>query len=190
MNSPTSTPVAAPAIETRAQLDLLLENIAALRREREELWQAQEAELNAVRGRYRAQLAAIQDLLAQETAWAEAWARRHRRELGPDGTLAGAHATLGFRAEPPRIERASRRWTWSRIAATLAALPWGAEYLRTPEPIVDQEALVADLGKLSREELRAAGVIVTEGEQFFLTIHSEAGAASTVPAEPAWQEAA
>jgi phage host-nuclease inhibitor protein Gam len=166
----------------------LLENIAELHREREAAWRAQETEIAAVRQRHRAQLTELQNLLALETSWAEAWARKHRGELDPDGTLSSAHITLGFRAEPTRIERASRRWTWSRIATTLAALPWGPRYLRVPEPVVDQDAIVADLDKLSREELRAAGMDVVEGEQFFLTPRAADQSAS--PENSIWQEAA
>ena len=173
MNLPVIAPLpAAPEVRTRAQLDILLENIAELHREREAAWLAQEAELAAVRARHRLHLTELQNLLALETSWAEAWARSHRTELEADGSVSCAHATLGFRAGPPRVERASRRWTWSRIAATLAALPWGARYLRTPEPVVDAEAIAADLGKLSREELRAAGMEVVEGEQFFLNVQT------------------
>jgi phage host-nuclease inhibitor protein Gam len=177
-----------PAIRTRAHLEALLENIAELHREREAAWQAQEAEIAEVRGRHRAQLTELQNLLALETSWAEAWARGHRAELDADWTLTSAHATLGFRAGPPRIERASRRWTWSRIATTLAGLPWGKRYLRIPEPVVDQEAIVADLGKLSREELRAAGMDVIDGEQFFLVPRAEESPAEN--SEAVWQEAA
>jgi phage host-nuclease inhibitor protein Gam len=177
MNLPVMTPLpAAPAIASRAQLEALLENIAELQREREAAWRAQEEELAAVRARYRAQLTELQHLLQVETGWAEAWARKHRAELGAGGVLASAHATLGFRAGAPRIERASRRWTWSRIAAALAERPWGARYLRVPEPVVDTEAMAADLGRLSREELRAAGIAVVEGEHFFLEPQTGTGA--------------
>jgi phage host-nuclease inhibitor protein Gam len=162
---------AAPEISTRAQLEALLENIAELRREREAAFAAQEADLAAVRARHRVALAELQNLLALETGWAEAWAREHRAELGADGVYSCAHATLGFRTEAPRVERASRRWTWSRIAAALAATTWGARYLRTPEPVVDAEAIAVDLGKLSREELRAAGMEVVAGERFFLEVN-------------------
>jgi phage host-nuclease inhibitor protein Gam len=172
-------PVLAPAIRTRDQLEALLENIAELHRERDDLWRAQEEDIAAVRQRHRAQLTEIARCLDVETAWAEAWAREHRSELGDALALESPHATLGFRADPPRIERASRRWTWSRIAVTLAALPWGRRYLRIPEPVVDQEALVADLGKLSREELRAAGMDVVEGETFYLQPKSISGQADS-----------
>ncbi len=181
MNAPTPPP-SAPAIRTRAQLDALLENIAELHRERDDAWRAQEAEIAAARRRHRARLTELQDLLALETSWAEAWARDHRAELGPGGVLASARATIGFRAGPPRLERASRRWTWSRIATTLAALPWGRRYLRVPEPVVDHDAILADLGRLARGDLRAAGLVVVEGEQFFLTTRAAEDSASAWPA--------
>ncbi len=192
MNAPAvpsaATAPAAPTIGTRAQLDALLDNIAELHRERDALWQAQEAELAAVRQRYRAPLTDLERMLQAETGWAEAWAREHRAELGPGGALERGHATLGFRSQPPRLERASRRWTWSRIALTLAALPWGRRYLRIPEPVVDQDAIVADLGKLSPEDLRAAGMTVVAGEQFFL--EPRAASADATAENAPWREAA
>jgi phage host-nuclease inhibitor protein Gam len=179
--SQSSAP-AAPAIQTRQQLDAVLENIAHLRGEHDELRRAQETEIADIRQRYRAPLAEIERYLDLETGWAESWACAHRDAFTADRTLACAHATIGFRATPPRIERASRRWTWSRIATTLADLAWGRRYLRVPVPEVDREALLADLADLSPVELRNAGIKIVQGERFFITPHSEA--------EPVWREAA
>ena len=180
--TPTPSQTAAPAIQTRQQLDAVLENIAHLQRERDELQRAQEKEIAAVRLRYRAPLAEMEHYLDLETSWAESWALGNAGAFGADRSLACAHATIGFRATPPRIERASRRWTWSRIALTLAGLPWGKRYLRIPSPEVDKEALLADLADLSPLELRNAGLKVAQGERFFITPHSNP--------EPAWREAA
>ncbi len=180
-------PAIAPAIHTRAHHEALVENIARLHAEHNELLRAQENDIAAIRVRYRAHLAEIEKFLDLETGWAEAWARAHPEALSPSRTLACAHATLGFRAEPPRVERASRRWTWSRIAAALGALDWGRRYLRTPALEVDKEAIVADLARLSPVDLRNAGLRVLQGERFFLSPH--AGEPSSI-AEPAWQKAA
>ena len=169
---------AAPAVtvRTRQQLDVLLENIATLQREQADLFAAQEQELAAVRHRYRAPLTEVETLLRLETSWAETWAQAHPEALAArtagDRELVAIHATLGFRTGPPRIDRASRRWNWSRIATTLAGLAWGRRYLRIPAPEVDKDALTADLGKLSISDLRAAGMIVTHGETFFIEPHS------------------
>jgi phage host-nuclease inhibitor protein Gam len=187
---PSPSATAAPAIQTRQQLEVVLENIAQLQRERDELHRAQENEIEAVRQRYRAPLAEVGNYLDLETSWAEAWARANPEALSADRSLACAHATIGFRAMPPRIERASRRWTWSRIATTLAGLDWGRRYLRIPEPEVqvDKDALIADLAGLSPLDLRNAGIRVEQGERFYITPHASP---ETAPAlEPAWQEAA
>ena len=180
--TPTPSQAAAPAIQTRQQLDAVLENIAHLQHERDELYLTQENEIAAVRQRYRAPLTEMEHYLDLETSWAESWARAHPEAFSAERSLACAHATIGFRATPPRIERASRRWTWSRIAVTLAGLAWGKRYLRIPSPEVDKDALLADLADLSPVELRNAGIKVAQGESFFITPHR--------PAEPAWQEAA
>lgn len=177
---------AAPAIRTRQQLDAVLENIVRLRRERDELYQALDRDLAAVRQNYRAPLAEMDHYLDLETSWAETWARENPGAFAADRSLACAHATIGFTAMPPRIERASRRWTWSRIAQTLAGLAWGKRYLRVPAPEVDKEALVADLAGLSPLELRNAGIKIVQGERFFITPHPGA----ETSADPAWQEAA
>ena len=180
--TPFPTPASVPAITTRQQLDVLLENIAALRCEHTGLQHAQEDEIAAVRHKYRAQLIELETFLDLETDWVESWALAHPEALAANRTIVSEHATIGFRAGPPRLERASRRWTWSRIAVTLAGLAWGKRYLRLPAPEVDRDALVADLAILSPTDLRSAGLRVVQGDQFFIT-HP------TNP-EPAWQEAA
>jgi len=174
-NAPAAPTV---AVRTRQQLDVLLENIATLQRERARLLATQEKEIAAVRQRHRAALTEVETFLRAETSWAETWAQAHPEALA-GRKLVSSHATLGYRAGPPHIDRASRRWTWTRIATTLAGLAWGQRYLRLPAPEVDKEALAADLGKLSLTDLRNAGMIVTQGETFFIEPHPTA-----------WQEAA
>ena len=92
-----------------------------------------------------------------------------RISLVASRAIVSPHATIGFEAAPARIERASRRWTWSRIAATLAELPWGKTYLRLPPPEVDKDLLLADLPRSLLADLRASGIRVVQGDQFYLT---------------------
>lgn len=160
-----------PSVQTRAQLEALLENIAQLQRERDELHQELETEIAALRQRYRPQLDEMERLLDIERSWAETWARANPDQLGSDRSLACGSATIGFEPAPVRIERTSRRWTWSRIAQTLADLPWGHRYLRVPPLEVDKDALLADLATLSPEDLRMAGMKIIQADRFFITPH-------------------
>jgi len=185
---PSAPQPAAPAIETRPQLEAVVENIVQLRLEWDELRRAQENDLAAVRQKYRAPLAELERYLTLETQWAETWARANPDALSDARALECAHATIGFRVTPPRVERASRRWTWSAIALKLAEASWGRRYLRVPEPEVDKDALLADRAKLAAPELRLAGIKIVEGERFFIAPHG--GEEESAVAEPDWQEAA
>jgi phage host-nuclease inhibitor protein Gam len=173
MNDLATTVVPMPAVQTREQLETVLENIVHMRREREALWQDQERELNAVREKFRLQFTELDHCLELETNWAETWARANPDQLGEGRSLTARHATVEFRADPPHIERASRRWNWTRIALTLADLDWGKRYLRTPPAEVDKDAIVHDLPTLSPELLRTAGLKVFQGERFQITPHAE-----------------
>jgi len=176
--TPLPQPAATPVVQTRPQLEALLENIAQLQSERDQLHQQLEDEIAAIRHQYRPQLDEMESFLDKERSWAESWARANPDQLGPDRSLACASATIAFEAAPVRIERASRRWTWTRIANTLAELPWGKTYLRIPPPEVDKDLLLADLAALSPEDLRTAGLKVIQADRFVITPH------------PALQEAA
>jgi hypothetical protein len=165
-------PTAAPAVQTREQLEALLENITQLQRERDDLHHEMEAAIAALRQKYRPQLDEMERLLDVERSWAETWARANPGQLDANRSLACGPATIGFEPAPVHIERASRRWTWSRVAQTLADLPWGARYLRLPPAEVDKDALLADLAKLSPEDLRTAGMKVLAGDRFFVTCHA------------------
>lgn len=186
--TPIAHPSAAPTIQTRDQLEAVVENIVQLQLSRAELEHAQDQEIAGIRQKYRAPLAELERYLTLETAWAEAWARENPGALTENRSLDCAHAVIGFRVTPPLVVRASRRWTWSAAAQKLAEMAWGARYLRVPAPEVDKEAILADLEKLSPEELRAAGLKIVQGERFFITPHGHEESAPV--AEPTWQEAA
>jgi phage host-nuclease inhibitor protein Gam len=179
---------AAPVIQTRPQLEALVENIVELKAQRSELLDAQDAELAGIREKYRLPLAEIERYLTLEMAWAEAWARNHPAALGTTREIECAKATIGFRLTPPRVERASRKWTWHAIALKLAEVGWGQRYLRVPAAEVNKEAILAERGAVSPEELRLAGLKIIEGERFFVAPHGTAEPPGEV--EPDWREAA
>ena len=183
-----TTQPTAPAIQTRQQLEAVVENIVQLQIEQAELECAREREIAAVREKYRPSLVELERFLLLETTWAETWARANPGELGEHRSLECAHATISFRVTPPRVERASRKWTWTAIAVKLAESTWGRRYLRIPSPEVNKEALLVDHAQLSDAELRLAGIKIVGRERFLVTPH---GSEEVVAApEPEWQEAA
>jgi phage host-nuclease inhibitor protein Gam len=178
----------APTIQTRQELDVVVENIVNLQLDRSELEQEQEREIAGVRQKYRVPLAELDRYLLLETAWVETWARANPTAFPEKRSLACTHATIGFRVSPPRIDRASRKWTWSEIARKLSELAWGRRYLRQPAPEVNKEALLADRAELVPAELRQAGLKIVQEERFFITPHG--GAESALDTGTAWEEAA
>lgn len=178
----------ATSIQTRQQLDVVVENIVQLQLDRAELERALEREIAAIRQKFRPPLAELERYLSVETSWAENWARENPGVFDEGRSLSCTHATIGFRVTPPRIEKASRKWTWSAIALKLADLGWGKRYLLVPAPEVNKEALLADRVDLSPAELRQAGLRIAQEERFFIAPHR--GTESTSQLETDWQEAA
>ena len=179
---------ASPTIQTRQQLDVVVENIIQLQLDRAELERAQEREIIAIRQKFRPPLAELDRYLAAEITWVETWAKENPGAFGEKRSLDCTHATIGFRITPPRIERASRKWTWAAVALKLADLGWGKRYLRIPAPEVNKEALLADRAELSVIELRQAGLRISQEERFFIAPHDGPESASQL--ETDWQEAA
>jgi phage host-nuclease inhibitor protein Gam len=179
---------AAPSIQTRQQLDGVVENIVQLQLDRDELERTQEREITAIRQKFRPPLAELDRYLAAEMSWVESWARENPGAFNEKRSLDCTHAIIGFRITPPRIERASRKWTWSAVALKLADLGWGKRYLRVPAPEVNKEALLADRTELSATELRQAGLRITQEERFFIAPHHDAE--NIAQLEVNWQEAA
>jgi phage host-nuclease inhibitor protein Gam len=185
--TPTSSQPSVPYIQNRQQLDAVVENIVHLQQNRAELEQDQEREITAVRQKYRTPLAEVDRYLLLETAWVETWARENPDVFPDKRSLTCTHATIGFRVSPPRVDRASRKWTWSEISQKLSELAWGRRYLRQPAPEVNKEALLADRQELVATELRKIGIKIVQDERFFITPHS---AATESTGENEWREAA
>jgi phage host-nuclease inhibitor protein Gam len=190
MNSiPHPSQPATPTIQTRQELDAVVENVVQLQLERAALERDQEQEITAIRQKFRAPLAELDRYLLLETTWVENWARANPAAFPEKRSIACTHATIGFRVSPPRVDRASRKWTWTDIAAKLGELAWGRRYLRQPAPEVNKEALLADRNELDAAELRKVGVKIMQEERFFIAPHGPS-TLSGASSESEWEEAA
>jgi phage host-nuclease inhibitor protein Gam len=182
---------AQPTIQTRQELDAVVENVVQLQLERAALERDQEQEIAAVRQRFRAPLAELDRYLFLETTWVENWARTNPDAFTDEKrSLACTHAVIGFRVSPPRVDRASRKWNWTDIASKLGDIAWGRRYLRQPAPEVNKEALLADRAELDAAELRKCGVKIVQEERFFIAPHGPSTLGSGTAGESEWKEAA
>jgi phage host-nuclease inhibitor protein Gam len=182
---------ALPTIQTRHELDAVVENVVQLQLARAALERDQEQEIAGVRQKFRGPLAELDRYLLLETTWVENWARSNADAFPDDArSLACTHATLGFRVSPARVDRASRKWTWTEIASKLGDIAWGRRYLRQPAPEVNKEALLADRAELDPAELRKCGVKIVQEERFFIAPHGPTTLGSGTVSENEWREAA
>jgi phage host-nuclease inhibitor protein Gam len=176
---------ATPTIQSRHELDAVVENIVQLQLNRAEIERDQEQEIAGIRQKYRAPLAELERYLTLETTWVETWARGNSSSFIGRQSLSLTHAVIGFRVSPHRVDRASRKWTWTEIALKLGELSWGRRYLRQPALEVNKEALLGDRAELSPAELKQAGLKIVQEERFYIAPHRESESE-----EPEWQEAA
>jgi len=181
-------PSTAPVIRSREQLDAVVENIVRMRQELREILRTQEREIASIREKHRGPLSELDSFLQKESAWVEAWVQSNPSELDENRCVECPQATIGFRVGLPRVERASRKWTWTEAALKLAETTWGRRYLRIPSPEVDKEAILADLRHLPVDDLRESGIKIVQGERFFIEAHE--AAEETVSSGTSWQEAA
>jgi hypothetical protein len=164
----TLAPIQPPVIKTRAQFEIVVENIVEMKRSRADAVNMMEMEIAAVREKHQKLILEIEHHLRAETEWAQMWFLQHPEVMDKDRALKLNVATVGLVSSGRELVRASRRWTWTRIAEALGQLPWGKNYLRQPEPEVDKDKVLANLAVLDPVELRAAGLKVIEGEHFFI----------------------
>lgn len=166
-------PVQSEIIKTLAQFEAVVENIVELKRSRAEIIATLDREIAAVREKYQKLIAEMDGHLRTETEWAQTWFSQHPEVMDEKRSLRLPCATVGFVPTDRTVARASRRWTWGKIAKALADLPWGKDYLRQPDPEVDKAKILANLATLSVTDLRQAGLKIIDGERFCIEPKAE-----------------
>lgn len=102
-----------------------------------------------------------------------AWAESNPEEF-PKGrkSLELLAGVLGFRTGTPKLALLNRSWTWVKVLATLKALPWGKNYVRTIEE-VDKDGLLASRSVNPDKAvadicLNSVGTKMVQDESFFV----------------------
>jgi len=159
---------------SREALDSVVAEVATLKLQYAAAKAALELEIAAIQERRQEHLLALAKQIESREAGVFVYCQQHRSALFPDKkSLDLLLATVGYRTEPPSVEKCSKKDNWSAIARRLEALPWGTRYITMPEPEVDKKALLADRDRLTAEQLSEAGIRFEQDELFYITPKSD-----------------
>jgi len=153
---------AAPEIESRAEMEALIAEIARLEIKRRDAANSMDAELQRVRDYYEPALNGLEAEIEAKMKVAAAWANANRAEFAERRTLATATAEFGFRLGNPKVAKL-RGWTWERVleAAQAAKSRW----IRTKVEL-DKEKILAE--HRVGDRIEAIGVEIIQDETFFV----------------------
>jgi phage host-nuclease inhibitor protein Gam len=157
-----------PALKTRAEMELLMREIAGLKLNETLLAANMDSELQGVRDSYEGRLASLAQVLEEKTAAAREWAEANPAEFGQRKSIEFTHGIAGFRTGTPKLKTVSK-CKWDSVLQTLRDLAWGHAYIRVKEEI-NKEQILADVAAqiLNEADLRKAGAQVVQEESFFV----------------------
>jgi Bacteriophage Mu Gam like protein len=78
------------------------------------------------------------------------------------------NAVVGFRTNPPKVEKRVPKDTFEAIVERLKMLAWGEKYVKYAEPGLDKEALLKDRAVLTDAQLAQVGLKFAQGQTFFI----------------------
>ncbi len=78
------------------------------------------------------------------------------------------NAVIGFRTNPPKVEKRVSKDTIEAIVERLESLAWGEKYVKYAEPGLDKEALLKDRAVLTEGQLAQVGLKISQGQTFFI----------------------
>ena len=161
--------------------NLQLQLAAAVARMEERQAEAERKLAEQLRGEQQA-AEAIGQKIKRRIAIVQAYVEENRDELFPEAkkSLELPTATIGFRfSSKAKVVLTGAEDDWESAALRLEALSWGAGYIRTPEPEVDKDKLIAARESLTPKQLAAAGVKFEQPEKFYVEPKSLVAETST-----------
>jgi phage host-nuclease inhibitor protein Gam len=154
-----------PAVRTRADLEVVVREIAELTLARNTEQTELDRDITAAREAHELQLSALTKTLEEKTELARAWSDANPSEFNRLKSLDLVHGIIGWRTGQPTLKTLSG-WTWDRVLEKLKTLGW-LPYVRTKEE-VNKQQIIADRETIAPEDMRAIGVRVIQDESFFV----------------------
>lgn len=167
-------PRALVEIADRRLAERVTGEVCRLQNEANTLKVEMEARLQEIRAGYESRLDTRQKMVDDLVLSLEAWAKDNPQEF-PAGrkSIEFVHGTVGFRTGTPKVKTGNRYSTLAALAKAMLQVPWARKYVKTAEPSVNKEALIADRGKLTAEQLNLFGVQIVQDETFYVEPKAE-----------------
>jgi phage host-nuclease inhibitor protein Gam len=156
------------AIKSAEALEAAVAQYVRLKLEKAEKEIKIEQEKAEIDAKHQSALVEMNDAIEAVEIAAEVYCERHPEIFGEAKSIDLVLAKIGYRTNPPKVEKNRGKEKWELIAARLLSTDWGEKYIRYPDPEVNKEALIADRAVLTEDQLEDAGVSVVQEETFFI----------------------
>ena len=165
---------AAATIADRLQAEQVTGDVCRLQNEINNLKLDMDGRLQQIRAEYEGELDGRQKQLDSQVLALEAWAKENPDEF-PAGrkSIEFVHGIVGFRTGTPKVKTGKRYSTLAALAKAMLGVPWAKKYVKTAEPSLNKEALIADRGTLTAAQLNLFGIQITQDETFYVEPKAE-----------------
>jgi phage host-nuclease inhibitor protein Gam len=128
-------------VTSREGMEATVADVVRLKLEQAKKTAAMEIEIAAVQKKHQEALLETARLIQAAEAGVFVYCKQHRKELFSDKkSIDMLLATVGFRDEPPSVEKTNKKVTWEEVALRLQALDWGAPYITEASPDVNKSS--------------------------------------------------
>jgi phage host-nuclease inhibitor protein Gam len=156
-------------IDTREDAERHVGIAAGLQNQVNDLKVKMDNELLSVRKRYEGLVDTRSQELDRIVLSLESWANRNPQEFTAGRkSIEFVHGVIGFRTGTPKVKKGRKFPSFEAIADVMAALPWARKYVKHAAATVNKEALIADRGQLTAEQLNTLGLQIVQDETFFV----------------------
>jgi phage host-nuclease inhibitor protein Gam len=152
-------------IETREEMELLVEKITRATITRDGLMAEMDEGLTDIRARFEPQITAYGQEIGAAMKQAQQWALAHPEEFGDRKSIEMVHGLVGFRTGTPKLKLLSG-WTWEKVLEFISVNQL-MDLIRTKKE-VDRELILANRDCIKPETLKQIGIKVVQDEAFFV----------------------
>ena len=154
---------------TRIEAEALTGEIIRLQLERSKAQNEMEIRIASVREKYEGTIDSLTTQAAGKIEALRSWAEAHPQEFPKDRrSVAFVHGQVGFRTNPPKVEKTSKKLTWEDVLKNMRQDPTLRPFIRQPEPELNKQALIDARDTLSKDALQGVGLRIVQGETFYV----------------------